>query len=253
MQITYQNRHYRLDLPIDVSLPLEASPYNPVAWYQDPPRIEPVRMGDWVGKVAQGSSTNFNNIFFNPHAHATHTECLGHITRDFYSIHEALQRFFFSAYVVSVTPTPIGVDQVVQAGDWMDMIEKERPEALVLRTLPNLESKRHAQYSHTNPPYLDVAMVQQLVAWNVQHLLVDLPSVDRESDGGALAAHKAFWNMANVQEIKSEARKEATITELIFVPDHVLDGRYLLNLQVAHMVNDAAPSRPVLYPLCDLD
>jgi hypothetical protein len=32
-----------------------------------------------------------------------HTECLGHITRDFYSINQALKQFFFMAELVSVT------------------------------------------------------------------------------------------------------------------------------------------------------
>jgi hypothetical protein len=44
-------------------------------------------------------------------------------------------------------------------------------------------------------------------------------------------------------------RPRATITELIYVPAEVNDGLYLLNLQVAPFVADAAPSRPVLYPL----
>ena len=34
---------------------------------------------------------------------------------------------------------------------------------------------------------------------------------------------------------------------MIYVPDEVLDGDYLLELQVPHFINDAAPSRPVLY------
>ncbi len=77
----------------------------------------------------------------------------------------------------------------------------------------------------------------------IKHLLIDQPSVDKEEDGGALAAHKAFWNIPKNPEL------HATITELIFVPDEVEDGLYLLNLQVAPMENDAAPSRPVLFQL----
>lgn len=75
------------------------------------------------------------------------------------------------------------------------------------------------------------------------HLLIDLPSVDKEHDGGKLTAHKTFWNYPKAP------RKEATITEMIFVPNAVKDGLYLLNLQVAPFENDASPSRPVIYPL----
>ena len=39
------------------------------------------------------------------------------------------------------------------------------------------------------------------------------------------------------------------MTEFIFVDDDIADGRYLLDIQIAPFAADAAPSRPVLYPL----
>jgi hypothetical protein len=78
---------------------------------------------------------------------------------------------------------------------------------------------------------------------NIQHLLLDLPSVDREEDGGALAAHKAFW------KYPEDPRTKATITELIYVDNVVPDGLYLLQIQIAAMELDASPSRPFIYPL----
>ena len=85
--------------------------------------------------------------------------------------------------------------------------------------------------------------MHKLVESGVKHLLVDLPSVDREVDGGRLEAHHAFWT------VPDNPRHGCTITELIHVPDSAPDGLYLLNLQVAPMDNDAAISRPVLHPL----
>ena len=75
----------------------------------------------------------------------------------------------------------------------------------------------------------------------VRHFLIDTPSVDREEDGGDLAAHHAFWNYP------SAPRLDATITELIFVPEIVKDSIYFLDLQVAALENDASPSKPLLY------
>ena len=73
------------------------------------------------------------------------------------------------------------------------------------------------------------------------HLLIDMPSIDRESDEGKLEAHHAFWNYpANTQLHK-------TITEFIYVPNEINDGTYILNLQIAPFENDASPSKPVLY------
>ena len=77
----------------------------------------------------------------------------------------------------------------------------------------------------------------------MKHLLIDQPSVDKEIDGGALLAHKAFWDYPNVLD------KERTITELIGIPPEATDGLYLLNLSLANIENDASPSRPVIYRL----
>ena len=76
-----------------------------------------------------------------------------------------------------------------------------------------------------------------------QHLLLDLPSVDREEDAGQLLAHHAFW------QYPAQPRREATITELIFVPNEIADGLYLLNIQITSLELDASPSKPVLYAL----
>ena len=96
MKATINNIQIDLSKPIDISIPLTNNDQNPIAWYQSTPEIEPVTMGDWIGKVSEGkSSTNFNNIFFNPHAHGTHTECLGHITREFYSINQFLSIYSY--------------------------------------------------------------------------------------------------------------------------------------------------------------
>lgn len=78
----------------------------------------------------------------------------------------------------------------------------------------------------------------------IRHLLIDLPSVDREKDEGKLSAHKAFWNYPG-----DAVRHDATITELIFVENSVQDGLYLLNLQLLNLQLDVSPSRPLLYKL----
>ena len=248
---------YQVDLskPIDISIPLTNTDENPIAWYIEKPVIEPVIFGDWIGKVSEGkSSTNFNNILFNPHGHGTHTECVGHITRDFYSINQSLKQFFFLAELVSIELEIRGEDLVITKSQ----IEKAlristslsgTSEAIIIRTLPNLEAKKHLKYSNTNPPYLDETAARFIRESGIQHLLIDLPSVDKEYDAGRLLAHKAFWNVTNVNDLNADARLDCTITEMVFVADEVKDGSYLLNLQIASFENDASPSKPVLYKI----
>ena len=251
ISLSYGRSQYSADLskPIDLSLPLSNTDENPIAWYLDKPVIEPVRNGDWIGSVSKGSSTNFNNIGFNPHGHGTHTECLGHITRDFHSVNQHLASFFFMAELISATPEIHGDDRIVTLGQIRERLKGKAPEAVIIRTLPNAITKKSAKYSNTNPPFLAADAANYLREAGVQHLLIDMPSVDREHDEGKLLAHKAFWNVRDVDDLNTDARFGATITELVFVPDEIADGTYLLNLQTAPFENDASPSRPVLYAL----
>lgn len=141
--------NFEIDLskPIDVSIPLTNTDENPIAWYIEKPVIEPVVFGDWIGKVSEGkSSTNFNNIFFNPHGHGTHTECLGHITNDFYSINQSLKQFFFFAKLITIEPEKVGDDLVITKNQVEKALSTSTSlsvtnEALVIRTLPNEKEK----------------------------------------------------------------------------------------------------------------
>ncbi len=259
MKATINNFQIDLSKPIDISIPITNTDKNPIAWYIEKPEIEPVKFGDWIGKVSEGSSTNFNNIFFNPHGHGTHTECLGHITREFYSINQCLKQFFFTAELISITPENINDDLVItkeQVQKCFVISTKEKshnnyhnPEAIIIRTLPNIEEKKHKNYSKTNPPYLSEEAAVFIREKGIQHLLIDLPSVDREEDEGRLLAHKAFWNVKNVDNLNDDARLNCTITEMIFVPNEIPDGSYILNIQIASFENDASPSKPILYEI----
>ncbi|EIA09560.1 cyclase family protein [Flavobacterium frigoris] len=254
--IQHNNTTIQVDLskPIDISIPLSNTEDNPIAWYVEKPVIEPVRFGEWVGKVSLGmSSTNFNNIQFNPHGHGTHTECLGHITHDFYSVNQALKQFFFTAELVSVELEDQEYDFVITKEAVEHALNGKRPEAIVIRTLPNDADKVSRKYSHTDPPFLAEDAALFLRESGIQHLLIDLPSVDKEKDEGKLLAHKAFWNVTDVKNLNADARLDCTITEMIFVSDEVKDGSYLLNLQIASFENDASPSKPVLYSVLEVE
>ena len=239
------NRQITVDLsnPLDISIKLRNTEKNPEAWYLELPKIEPVKIGEWVAKVSEGASINFNNINFNPHAHGTHTECVGHISEEFYSVNDALKQFFFLAEVITVAPETKSEDLVISAKQIKKSLVGKTPEAVVIRTLPNTKSKKSRKHSNTNWPYLTESAAKYLRGLDVKHLLIDLPSVDREKDDGLLLAHKAFWNYPEA------TRLDATITEFIYVSNKIEDGSYLLNLQIAPFHNDASPSKPVLYKI----
>jgi len=243
--ITINTIKYTIDLskPLDISMSIRGSKDNANAWYIEEPKIEPAQIGEWSASVKEGASINFNNIQFNPHAHGTHTECVGHITEKFYSINKCLKTFFFRAEVITVAPEKIDEDYVISKSQLKFLLKQRKPEALVIRTMPNTKDKLSRQYSNTNWPYLTEDAAEFVKKIGVQHLLVDLPSVDKEKDDGKLLAHKAFW------DVNGKIRKNATITEFIYVKNKIQDGKYILNLQIAPFENDATPSKPILYKI----
>ncbi|MDG1777890.1 MAG: cyclase family protein [Flavobacteriaceae bacterium] len=234
-----------VDQPIDISIPLRASKDNVNAWYLPPPKIFPATIKNWTGSIKSGASVNFNSIEFNPHAHGTHTECVGHITEEVHSINTCLKQFLFVTEVITVVPEKKGEDLIISEKQLRYAIGNKKREAVVIRTLPNTKDKLNRQYAHSNPPFLSQAAAIYLRNKGIKHLLVDLPSVDKEKDDGQLLAHKAFW------DVDGDVRMDATITELIYVPNSVSDGKYILNLLIAPFQNDASPSKPVLYKLHD--
>lgn len=240
--ITIHGREYRVDfsMPIDLSIPIMAGNENVNAFYIDPVTYIPFQAGSFVGDVNQGGSCNVNTITINPHGNGTHTETVGHISKEKYPIRNSLNKFFFYAKVVTLTPENIEGDSVLTL-ELLKSFELKRAEALIIRTLPNPPDKMTRQYSGTNPPYMTAEAALYLREEGVKHLLLDVPSIDKEDDGGKLSAHHAFWNYP------ASPRVDCTITELIYVDDEVADGVYLLELQFAAFDNDASPSRPILY------
>lgn len=242
----FQNEQYQFDAQAgwDLSIPLREIPEQVNCFWAPPVSYEPFVAGDFVGSIAKGAPVNFFNVRFNPHGNGTHTECVGHISRERFVLHECLQKYHFFAKLISLYP------QKTESGDRVILLEQIKAalkpgeaEALILRTLPNDDFKKITRYSGSNPPYMHHAVASYLVECGIQHVLLDLPSVDREEDDGKLLAHKAFWNYPEAP------RTHCTITELIYVAPEIPDGFYLLNLQTASFDLDASPSKPVIYPL----
>ncbi len=245
LHYTHNGKQWRADMlhPFDLAIPLSID--GPRAWYVQPPTFTPVMENGFVGSIAKGGKVNFFNIHFNPHGNGTHTETLGHIDPQQYPISSWRGPYIAHALVVSVVPEEIeknGVkDHVIKWEQIAHEVEKHRPIALLIRTLPNEKSKRMKDYSNTHFAYLESKIGKELNRLEVMHLLVDLPSVDREQDAGALDCHHAFWGFPEAP------RYEATISEMIWLDDVIADGLYCLFLQPPSIQNDAAPSRPLLY------
>lgn len=241
--IRIDQKTFSVDLskPLDLSITIRAGEDNVNAFHISPIKIEPFKSGNFIGDVNQGGSCNVFTITINPHGNGTHTETVGHISSEKYPIYKCLTGFFFEAQLITVTPESENLDRIIKKSQLEEILKGKCPEALIIRTLPNNIKKINAHYSGSNPPYMEESAANYLRTLQVKHLLLDLPSIDKEEDRGELLAHHAFWNYPESPRI------DCTISELIYVHDDIKDGNYLLNLQIASFDNDASPSKPVLY------
>jgi hypothetical protein len=133
-------------------------------------------------------------------------------------------------------------DQVLDFSN-ISLAEMEGLDALILRTFPNEIEKENKDYSGNNAPYILPEDMKELVDHGIQHLLIDLPSVDKEWDAGVLASHHIYWNYP------ANPRIDASITEFIYIDDFIKDGIYVLKLNISGFESDAAPSKPMIYSL----
>ncbi len=239
------DKKYKIDLsqPLDISIPLEEGLSTVNCFFAPPMTTNPVIAGDFIGSTQKGGPLNFLNVHFNPHGNGTHTECVGHISKEKFTINQCLQQFWFMAELISVFPTLKNGDKVITKENIMKVLPSSIPPAMIIRTYPNDHLKLKTNYSGANPTYIEDEVIQYLVEKGVSHLLVDLPSVDREEDGGKLLSHKAFW------EYPENIQSHRTITELVYIPNKIKDGSYILNLQIASFEIDVSPSKPVLYKI----
>ncbi len=238
-------------LVADISIPLRFNGPQPNAYGVEPATVEPVRAGSLVGDTRQGGSVNFEKYTFIPHCNGTHTECVGHITDERISVRECLQDVLVPALLVTVEPERSGDDLVITKESLLRRNADRNvrvPSALIIRTLPNDDRKLTAEYGESNiPAYFTADAMEYIVECGFKHLLVDMPSIDRIFDDGKLVNHRIFWNVEpGRREINTGTRINNTITEMIYVPNDVEDGEYLLNLQIAPFDSDCAPSRPIL-------
>jgi kynurenine formamidase len=182
VRLGHKSLSANLSEPIDLTIPLKNGPENPNCFWAPMPEFSPVRAGNFVGSTAEGGSVNFFNVKINPHGNGTHTECVGHIATERYVLSECLKQFHFPAVLVSVYPqhTDNG-DRVILREQLESCIPEPGISALLIRTMPNDSYKKTTNWSDSNPPYLHHEAVSFLVEKGIRHLLIDLPSVDRES------------------------------------------------------------------------
>ena len=236
---------YQADLskPIIASFPMQSGDNNPSAFHLPMPNFSPFTVGDFIGSTVLGGPVNCSILTIAPHGNGTHTECVGHISKQPYYIAHTLQSFHFLGLLLTLSPIKntngdlIITKQMIQNAMENHII----PEALLIRTFRKVRD--NIVWSGNNPPYFTADAMEYIAQMGIQHFLTDLPSVDPEIDNGELAAHHAFW------QYPQNTRTESTITEMLDLNNDIHDGLYLVSIHIAPLLTDASPSTIVLYEL----
>src|SRR5690349_14491380 len=266
-ELSYGGQKVRaaLDRGVSLAIAVEFGAAGPRHFGAGAPQSKPFAIGGFTGSVASGASVNCSTVTLTPHCQMTHTESVAHLTRESGDAWRVVPRGLLPAVVVSVSPEPArestestdpqpwGTDTLITRrrlrAAW-PMGKMVDPVAAVIRTLPNDADKRSRDYTDLVPPYLTREAVEWLVEKRIEHLVLDVPSVDRTHDEGRLIGHRVFFGLPPGSTSRGDAaRSRATITELAFIPDEVHDGPCILSLAVPAIGGDAVPSQPIVYPL----
>jgi kynurenine formamidase len=244
--------------PVSLARTLRFDGLDPRHFGAPPPAAPPLRLATFSGAVGTGASCNCRVLTLVPHCHGTHTESVAHLTHEPLDVCTVAPLAPMPAWLVSVRPA--GAHETMedsvpapQPGDRLltrAAIEAGwparngfAPRALILRS-------GHGEAADDDlAPYLSRQAVGLLVERGIEHLVVELPSIDRSHDEGVLCGHRQFFGMPpGSRHLGDAARPHCTITEYAAVPATLPDGPCFLQLALPRLAGDAVPSQPVYFP-----
>jgi kynurenine formamidase len=277
MSIEMDNAIYQVDIakPWSLAIPIHFNQADkqPNHFAAKAALSSPMKIGNFIGDTKQGGSCNVNELSLNPHCNGTHTESIAHIcdfsrNKDTDGSGSTIAQLdlppLMPCVVISMkpelakkcadtyTPNYGENDQVISLSALKNKLKKYNDEQLttvVIRTLPNKTNKCRQLYNNENQPaFFSREAILYLNERNVEHLVVDVPSIDRLHDNGLMTCHHLFWQVTEgTHQVSENSLPNKTITEMAFIPDEIVDDFYFITIQTPAFHNDAAPSRPVLF------
>jgi arylformamidase len=270
LEITVSSKPYKIFLsqPIDISIPLLFDAEQPNFFGTPPANANAYQGNGFIGDTQRGGSCNVRQYSLIAHCNGTHTECVGHIVNQKISVQSILRDAFFAATLITIGPQKAATTSELylpekQSGDLMitendiknalGNQNKEFLTGLIIRTLPNDSFKMSRDYNQYPAPFFSIEAMDYISSLGIEHLLVDIPSVDRANDEGKTTCHHLFWGVKpGSKDIDERKASRKTITEMVFIPEPVKDGHYFVNIQIPPFVSDAAPSRPMLFKIKEM-
>jgi kynurenine formamidase len=258
INLEHNGKNYKIDTTIyrDLSIPYDFNGSQPNFFNVEKGKVKPYESN----LISKNRGCNVPEISMNIHCTGTHTECVGHLLKEPSSVSKCMMELYLPTVLITIKPinfvkcsdtyhVDVDDDEKVISIDLIkEQYEKHienRPLSIIIRTLPNPEEKQFYSFPEKYPPFFTNDALKFL-SNTVEHLVVDIPSIDRMEDDGILGNHRIFWSNNGNPTDSVQTNSKKTITELAYVPNDVQDGFYFMNIQMPNFKLDAAPSRPII-------
>jgi arylformamidase len=244
LKIIHQQKEWQIDTHHlhDITIGINKS-QNVNCYFLDAPTFTYFDSTDFSGNLLNGGSVNCEKISFYAHASGTHTECALHVLKVDFDMRSVEVPVLQLGVLLTIEPKLLNDEKVIDESFFENLDNSNHATVMMVRTLPNSKDKLKQNYSNTNPPFFTKEAVALLQTKGFKHLITDLPSIDKESDDGKLAAHKT-WFVEN-----GNIPKDRTISELVYFSNEVSDAFYFVSIQCPKIETDAVPSSIKLYPV----
>jgi hypothetical protein len=257
-----------LSKAVNISIPVIFDGPQPNTYDVEKASAAAYEAGEFIGDTRRGGSCNFDKVTMIPHCNGTHTEGVGHISLERIPINSILNDAFIPSVLITVepvsaidsndryTPDKSETDMIITKYSLeaaLQGINKDFLKALIIRTLPNDDSKKSRRYMENPPAFFSMDAMEYIVSLGAEHLLTDLPSLDRTFDEGKLTSHHIYWGVPfESHDVDKHNHSLKTITEMVYAPPKVNDGLYITNIQIPDFTSDAAPSRVLIFPISEV-
>ena len=142
----------------DISIPLIFNGSQPNTYNVNKATSQAYTDDQFIGDTRKDGPCNFETYSLTPHCNGTHTECIGHITKERVDILSSLKDLIIPSYLISITPVSSKekYNPELKKGDLLitkealikklNNVPKKFLEGLIIRTLPNYKDKKSQKY-----------------------------------------------------------------------------------------------------------
>jgi arylformamidase len=230
------------------------------AFHFSPITLKTVELeGQFIGDVTRGGSCNVDTLQYIPHG-LTHLETSAHILSP--SVNPPtvkdipLENLSGIVYLIDLSRRGMKKGELIPPG-----VIQKKLEALTL-PVSMLALKTHSSmlpedYDFSGKDFLSLAPETARVIHDyrspnrIDCLILDLPSIDPESDGGKLAAHREYFGLPQTGHNAKDNEKR-TLVELAWFAN-LEEGYYYAVITPPRFETHAVTTGIILHPLLEME